>query len=163
MNRAWDMKCINAYNNKQTTLTTSVSNPTHHYLLLNVDQVLAAETRREHLSTSDHINLMKQQLVHLQWCVNSCIDNWSAITSPLLQPGGRCHPRGFTHRGDGDAGARRDAHGAETSHRQEASHRRDSGWVHHKTSQIKHSRFSLMCDWQTSSHLVSGFCLIKNI
>lgn len=60
------MKCINAYNNKQTTLTASVSNPTHHYLLLNVDQVLAAETRREHLSTSDHINLMKQQPVHLQ-------------------------------------------------------------------------------------------------
>lgn len=64
------------------------------------------------------------------------------VTDLLLQSGGSCHPRGFTHRGDGDAGARCDAHGEEESHRQEAAHRRNSGYVSHSTHTKKTPSFS---------------------
>lgn len=45
------------------------------------------------------------------------------------QSGGGSHPRGSSHRGDGDSGAGCDEDGEETSHRQEAAHRRNSEYV----------------------------------
>lgn len=47
--------------------------------------------------------------------------------STLHQPGRGRHPRGASHRGDGDTGAGRNEDGAEEGHREEAAYRGDSG------------------------------------